>query len=124
MKTSHTIFAVVLTAATLGGTAIAASAIADRLNANAADWLTIPAIYEKVTAAGYKYIHEIERERRGYDVEAYDNNGDRVELFIDPINGEVLDIRVKNDKSDKYRDQRFFDNRDHDNNRYSNNARR
>jgi len=123
MKTSHTIFAVVLTAATLGGTAIAASPIADRVNANA-DWLTIPAIYEKVTAAGYKDIHEIERERRGYDVEAYDNNGDRVELFVDPINGEVLDIRVKKDKSDKYRDQRFSDNRDRDNNRYSNNARR
>jgi len=123
MKTSHTIFAVVLTAATLGGTAIAASPIADRVNANA-DWLTIPAIYEKVTAAGYKDIHEIDRERRGYDVEAYDNNGDRVELFVDPINGEVLDVRVKKDKSDKYRDQRFSDNRDRDNNRYGNNARR
>jgi len=123
MKTSHTIFAVVLTAATLGGTAIAASPIADRINANA-DWLTIPAIYEKVTAAGYKDIHEIDRERRGYDVEAYDNNGDRVELFVDPINGEVLDVRVKKDKSDKYRDQRFSDNRDRDNNRYGNNARR
>jgi len=123
MKTSHTIFAVVLTAATLGGTAIAASPIADRINANA-NWLTIPAIYEKVTAAGYKDIHEIDREHRGYDVEAYDNSGDRVELFVDPINGEVLDVRVKKDKSDKYRDQRFSDNRDRDNNRYGNNARR
>lgn len=104
MKTSHTIFAVALTAATLGGTAIAASSsaaspAADRENTSA-DWLTIPAIYEKVTAAGYVDIHEIERERRGYDVEAYDSHGDRVELFVDPVNGEVLDVRVKKGKSD------------------------
>ena len=99
MKTSHTIFAAVLTAATLGGTAIAASSAADRENTSA-DWLTIPAIYEKVTAAGYADIHEIERERRGYDVEAYDRHGDRVELFVDPTNGEVLDVRVKKGKSD------------------------
>jgi len=122
MKTSHTIFAVALTAATLGGAAIAASSTADRANASA-DWLTIPVVYAKVTAAGYKDIHEIERERRGYDVEAYDNNGDRVKLFVDPINGEVLDVRAKKDKSDKYRDQRFSDKRDRNNDRYNNDAK-
>lgn len=123
MKTSHTIFAIALTAATLGGSAIAASSDTDRASVRA-DWLAIPAIYEKVTAAGYKDIHEIERERLGYDVEAYDSNGDRIELFVDPINGEVLDVRIKKDKSDKYRDQRSSNNRDRDNDRYSNNAKR
>lgn len=116
MKTPHTIIAVVLTAATLGGTAIAASSTADTVS-NGTDWLTIPGIYEKVAAAGYKDIHEIERERRGYDVEAYDSYGDRVELFVDPINGEVLDVRVKKDKSDKYRDQRLSDKRERSNDR-------
>ncbi len=116
MKTSHTIFAVALTAVTLGGTAIAASSAADRMSATA-DWLAIPAIHEKVTAAGYVDIQEIERERRGYDVEAYDSNGDRVELFVDPVNGEVLDVHTKKEESDKYRDQRFSDNRDRDNDR-------
>jgi hypothetical protein len=122
MKTSHTIFAVALTAATLGGTAIAASSTADRMSARA-DWLAIPAIHEKVTAAGYMDIHEIERERGGYDVEAYDSNGDRVELFVDPVNGEVLDVRAKKEKSDRYRDPRFSDQRDRDNDRDSNNAK-
>ncbi|MCW8907901.1 MAG: PepSY domain-containing protein [Sedimenticola sp.] len=116
MKNSHAIFAIVLTAATLGGTAIAASSTADRAGSDA-DWLTIPAVHEKVIAAGYNDIHEIERERSGYDVEAYDSYGGRVELFVDPINGEVLDVRVKNDRSDKYRDQRLSDKRERSNDR-------
>ena len=125
MKTSHTIFAIALTAATIGGTAIAGSYTdrTDRANATA-DWLAIPAIYDKVTAAGYLDIHEIDRERNGYEVDAFDKDGYRVELFVDPINGEVLDARLKKDKSDKYRDQRFSDKRDRDNDRYSNNVRR
>lgn len=104
MKKSHTIFVVAMTAAALGGSAIAASANTSNSNAKA-DWLEIPAIYEKVTTAGYKNIHEIERERRGYDVEAYDSNGNRVELFVDPTNGEVLDVNVKK-KSGKHHDKR------------------
>jgi len=116
MKTSHSIIAVLLTAATLGGTAIAASSNADRANSGD-DWLTIPGIYEKVVAAGFKDIYEIERERGGYDVEAYDSNGDRVELFVDPINGEVIDVRVKKNKSDKYRDQRLSDKPEHSSDR-------
>lgn len=103
MKTSHTIFVIALTAATLSTGAFTASAAADRTSDNT-NWLTIPIIYNKVTAAGYKDIHQIERERRGYDIEAYDSNGNRVELFVDPINGEVLDVHIKKDKSDKYHD--------------------
>lgn len=119
MKTSHTLFAVALTAATLGGSAIAASSAVDKAGAKV-DWLTIPAVYEKVTAAGFREIHEIERERTGYKIEAFDTNGDRVKLFVDPVSGEVLDVRTKKDKSDKYRDQRSSNERDRYNDRYSN----
>jgi len=117
MKTSHTIFAIALTAATIGGTAIAGSYTdrTDRANATA-DWLAIPAIYDKVTAAGYLDIHEIDRERNGYEVKAFDKDGDRVKLFVDPMNGEVLDARTKKDKSDKYRDTRSLDKSDRNNN--------
>jgi hypothetical protein len=113
MRPSHAIFAIALTAATLGGSAIAASSAADRASVRA-DWLTIPAIHEKVTAAGYNDIHEIERERGGYKIKAYDRDGYRVKLFVDPVSGEVLNARAKKDKSDKYRDER-----DRSNDRYS-----
>lgn len=113
MKPSHTIFAIALTAATLGGSAIAASSVADRTSVRV-DWLAIPAIHEKVTDAGYSDIHEIERERDGYKIKAYDSNGDRVKLFVDPVSGEVLNARTKKDQSDKYRDER-----DRSNDRYS-----
>ena len=43
-------------------------------------WLTIPAIYEKVAAAGYTAITEIEREDNSYDVEATSPGGERVDL--------------------------------------------
>lgn len=113
MKPLHTIFAIALTAATLGGSVIAASSAADRASVRA-DWLAIPAIHEKVTGAGYSDIHEIERERDGYKVKAYDSNGDRVKLFVDPFSGEVLNARAKKGKSEKYRDAR-----DRSNDRYS-----
>lgn len=117
MKTSHTIFAIALTAATIGGTAIAGSYTdrTDRANATA-DWLTIPAIYDKVTEAGYSDIHEIERERNGYEVDAFDKDGHKVELFVDPVNGKILDVRTKKSKSDKYRDTRSLGKSDHNNN--------
>jgi hypothetical protein len=118
MKTSHAIFAIALTAATLGGTAIAAQPAADQAS-NKADWLAIPAIYEKVTAAGYSDISEIERERDGYEIKAYDSNGDRVKLFVDPVSGEVLDVKAKKDKSDKSRDERSSNKRDRNNERFN-----
>lgn len=115
MKTSHTIFAIALTAATIGGTAIAATPTADRVSARA-DWLAIPAIYDKVTAAGYLDIHEIDRERNGYEVDAFDKDGHKVELFVDPVNGKILDARTKKSKSDKYRDTRSLGKSDRNNN--------
>jgi len=124
MKTSHTIFAIALTATALSGSVFAASSTVDKESANADDWLTIPAIYNKVAAAGYSDIFEIERERDGYEIEAVDTDGNRVELFVDPLSGEVLDVRTEEDKSDSYRDERSSDMRAHYNDRYSNDARR
>ena len=53
--------------------------------APADQWLTIPAIHEKVATAGYTNITEIEREDNGYDVEATGPNGKRVDLRVDPV---------------------------------------
>ncbi len=96
MKTSHAVFAIALTTVTLGGLAIAGSTndFGPLKIAQAGEWLEIPAIYEKLTAAGYTAINDIERERNGYEVEATSPTGERVELLVDPITGAVLDSRA------------------------------
>jgi hypothetical protein len=53
------------------------------------NWLTIQQIIEKVSAQGYD-IRSIEMERRGYEVEAIDKSGRRVEADVDPLTGEIL----------------------------------
>lgn len=96
MKMSHTAFAIALAAATLGGVSIAGSMkdAGFKGAAPAGQWLTIPAIYEKVATAGYTAITEIEREDNGYDVEATSPDGERVDLRVDPVTGAVLDSRI------------------------------
>jgi hypothetical protein len=96
MKTSHTALAIALGAAILGGVSIAGSMkdASFKGAAPADQWLTIPAIYEKVADAGYTAITEIEREDNGYDVEATNPGGERVDLRVDPVTGEVLDSRI------------------------------
>jgi hypothetical protein len=105
MKTSHAIFAVALAAATLGGGAFAAAPDtgADTAGARYEGWLTIPAIHDRVTAAGYSDISEIERERDGYEVKGRNAEGEQVKLYVDPLSGEVLDSRAKKAKSEKRR---------------------
>jgi len=101
MKTSHTIFAIALTAATLGGSAFAAPAAESgtKTHTQNENWLAIPAIYDKVTAAGYHNISEIEREDDGYEVKGRNADGERVKLLVDPQSGEILDTRIKGGKS-------------------------
>ncbi len=98
MKKSH-ILAITLGTVVLTGTAFAASGSdTNRQNFRADSWLTIPAVYDSVTAAGYHDINEIERDRNGYEVKAIGPGGERVKLYVDPTNGEVLDVRAKRDK--------------------------
>jgi hypothetical protein len=108
MKTSHAIFAIVLSTATLAGTSFAASPTDTNTQATtqAENWLKIPAIYDKVIAAGYSDINDIEREKDGYEIKARNADGVRVKLYVDPMTGEVLDSRTKSDKADKTRSDR------------------
>lgn len=105
MKTSHAILAIALTSATIGGSAFAVSAndTANRSSTTPANWPEIPAIYAKVKAAGFNDIYEIEREHNGYEVKAIGPNGERVKLLVDPVTGEVLQSRFKQDKYRGYR---------------------
>lgn len=54
----------------------------------AAPMLTIRQVYDKMEAAGYRNISEIERSsKHGYEVKAYDPQGQRVKLRVDPQTG-------------------------------------
>lgn len=62
--------------------------------APAAPMLTIRQVYDKMEAAGYRNISEIERSRKhGYEVKAYDPQGQRVKLYVDPQSGAVTRSR-------------------------------
>ncbi|MBW7901547.1 MAG: PepSY domain-containing protein [Rhodocyclaceae bacterium] len=91
---------VIRTALLAAGLTLAAGGAlaAEERPAAARDGLTIPQVYQKLEAAGYRDIDEIERERRGYEVHATDRDGRRVKLDVDAKSGEVIERR--------YRDQR------------------
>jgi len=60
----------------------------------AAPMLTIRQVYDKMEAAGYRNISEIERSRKhGYEVKAYAHQGQRVKLYVDPQSGAVTRSR-------------------------------
>lgn len=81
-----------------------------------ADWLTIPQLHERLEAAGYSAIDEIEREDDSYEVKATDRDGRRVEIDVHPITGEVLKTEVKRDKRSGDRSDTSDDKRTDDRN--------
>jgi hypothetical protein len=92
-----------LAALAIGGSALAAGApafaqaAAPQAPAGAAapaPMLTIRQVYDKMEAAGYRNISEIERSsKHGYEVKAYDPQGQRVKLRVDPQSGAVTRSR-------------------------------
>jgi len=74
--------------------AAAPQAPAPAATAPAAPMLTIRQVYDKMEAAGYRNISEIERSsKHGYEVKAYDPQGQRVKLYVDPQTGAVTRSR-------------------------------
>lgn len=74
--------------------AAAPAATAPAAVAPAAPMLTIRQVYDKMEAAGYRNISEIERSsKHGYEVKAYDPQGQRVKLYVDPQSGAVTRSR-------------------------------
>ena len=56
-------------------------------------WLSVSEIAEKFEAMGYQ-IHEIEVEDGVYEIEAVDKNGMRVEAYVHPATGDVLEEKA------------------------------
>ena len=67
-------------------------------------WLNLGQIYDKLQAAGYTDIREIERESDGYEAKARNADGHIVKLHVAPLEGRIV--------SEKVRDRK--DGRDHD----------
>jgi len=101
MKAKTLLSALAIATGLVAGSVLVAPAIAQNAAAAAdpnAKWLSIPQIHDKLEAAGYGNIDEIERERDGYEVKATDREGKRVELEVDPLTGGVTKTVVKRDK--------------------------
>ena len=67
-------------------------------SADKARWLSIPEVHARLESAGYRNIEKIERERGSYEVKATDQAGQRINLYVHPQTGDVLEQR----KRDKY----------------------
>lgn len=64
--------------------------------------LTIAQVLDKLEAAGYRHIEKIETQRNGFEVYATNRDGQRVELDVDSITGQVKRSKAK-DQDDKGR---------------------
>ncbi len=62
------------------------------------NWMSLKDVQTKLEAAGYTDFREIEREKNKYEVKATDPQGQRVELDVDPVTGDVLKTEVKRSK--------------------------
>lgn len=101
MKTTR-----LLTALTLGSslifsgaalnTALAQTTTAQAQTAPAQSRLNIKQIYDKVEAAGYTNITEIDLDDNVYEVKARNQENQRVELKLDPKTGEIIKTKTKN----------------------------
>jgi len=52
--------------------------------------MSMQALKTKLTAAGYRDFEEIERKRGRYEVKATDPKGQRVELYVDALTGDIV----------------------------------
>ena len=62
------------------------------------NWLSLKDVQTKLEAAGYRDFRAIERDKDKYEVKATDPQGQRVELDVDPVTGDVLKTEVKRSK--------------------------
>jgi len=75
--------------------------------------LTVAQIAAKLTALGYD-IREIEAEGNGYEVYAIDPDGQRVEVGVDLVSGEILSSENENEDEDGDDDEDEHEDDDND----------
>ena len=60
--------------------------------------MTLRQVLDKLEAAGYRHFQKIEQERTYFEVEATNPQGQRVELDVDAVTGEILKMEVESAK--------------------------
>ncbi|HCN70187.1 MAG TPA: hypothetical protein DIS96_00120 [Pusillimonas sp.] len=61
------------------------------------NWLGMRDILARVESAGYSDIREVEKEKSGYEVKARNQNGQMVKLYVEPINGNIINEKRRDD---------------------------
>ncbi len=86
-----TTFVAALAAAVIGTTTLAMAGSLGRPCTSAPEsrWLTIDALQGKIEALGYK-VQKAKLKNACGEIYALDKAGGRVELFVDPTNGEIV----------------------------------
>lgn len=98
MRNIATLPLVVLCMSATAGLAIA-SDDESHMNAPGDNWLTIPQITEKLAAEGYD-VRDVEVEDGQYEVYALDSSGNRIEAYVDPLTGTLLQNAGDDDDHD------------------------
>lgn len=105
MRATTLIATLALTAGIIGAGAAIAPAFAQNAAPAAtsaapvqSNWMSIKDVLNKLEAAGYRDFREVERDDNRYEVKATDPQGQRVELDVDPVTGDVLKTEVKRSK--------------------------
>ena len=90
--TRHSILALAMSAALTLGIAQAQTQTPPPANA---PQLTVRDIYDRVEAAGYRNIREIEHEHGRYEVKAQNAQGAHVKLYVNATSGAVERTRTR-----------------------------
>ena len=101
MRATPLIATLVLSAGILGASAALVPAFAQSTAVSPAsqmEGLTMQQVLTKLEAAGYRDFEKIDRERNKYEVKATDAQGQRVELDLDLMTGDILKTEIKRSK--------------------------
>jgi hypothetical protein len=102
MRTKTILSAIAVTATlAVGGLFLSPSFAKDNDSPAGRQWLSIAQVADRLDAAGYRNIEEIEREHGGYEVRATDRDGRRVKLRLNPWTGEVEQGQVQRKRHDR-----------------------
>ncbi|OJF97270.1 PepSY domain-containing protein [Pararhizobium antarcticum] len=87
--------------AALGLLVFSSAAFADDDNASCtsaphAEWMSTEAISAKAVAAGYKDIRQVKTEGTCYEIYAMTTKGERAEVIMNPVNGDVVRAEIDN----------------------------
>lgn len=85
-------------------------------------WLSIGQVYQKLEAAGFRNVEEIEREDGFYEARATDGGGMRVKVYVNPQTGEIVNRRQ--DRRERDDDEASSDGRQRGENSADCNKRR